>query len=174
MHPLLRKLERIVDDLIWPALIVLLVIIIVELGFPHLADKWESLIHVADNSIILLFTVDLAFKWYRTRKLKKFLRKYWLDILAVFPFFLLFRTIEGIRALLGNSLEIGERTQRVLHGGIELEKEGAQIIREIETGVKETSRAQRASRSTRFARFIRPLFRLPRFAKAAHFYEKPK
>lgn len=170
MQRLLRDLERIIDTLIWPALIVLLVIILIEIGFSDTAHHYHAQIVAADAIIILLFVVDLCFKWARTRKIKPFLKRYWLDILAVFPFFLIFRAFEGISILFGSALEIGENTQKIIHESLELEKEGSKVLREAEIIGKESTKL---SRTTRFQRFLRPVFRTPRFLKAANFFEKP-
>jgi len=170
MNAFFKRMERIIDDLIWPALLVLLVIIVLEVGFSDIAHAFEKDIVAADSIIVLIFVIDLLFKWNRTRKVKPFLKRYWLDILAVFPFFLMFRAIEGFSVLFGTALDIGESTQKSIHAGLELEKEGAKVLREAEIIGKETTRLSRAAR---FQRFIRPIFRAPRFLKATDFFEKP-
>ncbi|MBW2965128.1 ion transporter, partial [Candidatus Woesearchaeota archaeon] len=145
----------------------------------------EIWIIIADYIVISVFVLDLVFKWMRTRHLPKFLRKYWLDILAVFPFFLLFRLFEMFAGVFGTAVSEGTKTaQNILHESLEVEKEGAKIAREAEKFIKEGSRVgqeaeklSKLSRSSRFMRFLRPILRLPRFFKAAPnvlpFYEKP-
>ena len=104
------------------------------------------------------------FKYIRVRKVPLFVRKYWLDILAVFPFFLFFRVFEFAFGAWGQT------AQSILHEGLEIEKEGSKVVREAEKFAKEGSRVAREaekvgklSRSQKFARFLRPIFRLPRF-----------
>jgi len=183
----MHKIEVWVDKAIPPCLIVLLAILVLDLGFPafveaHYLHPW---IVLGDYIVIAVFVADLIFKWMRTRHIKPFVRKYWLDILAVFPFFLLFRLFEVAAGAL--SLVVSESTQTVqsiLHSGLEVEKEGVKVLREGEKFVKEGSRVAREAeklsklgRSSRFTRFLRPILRLPRFFKAwpkiAHFFEKP-
>lgn len=176
----MHKIEVIVDKAIPPALIVLLAVIILDLGFPEFVEAHHLHIYItiADYAIIGLFVVDLIFKYNRTRHIHKFLRKYWLDIIAVFPFFLLFRLFEvAAGALSFVASESAQTIQAIVHESLEVEKEGARLLRESEKFAKEGSRVARFSRTSRFARFLRPLFRLPRFVKGLpkilDFYEKP-
>ena len=185
----LHKIEVIVDKLIVPALLLLIVIIVLDLGFPEIAHHYHTYILIGDYFVIFIFIVDLIFKYVRVKNIPKFIRKYWLDILAVFPFFLLFRAFEGIFGLLGRSVSEGAQTvQSFVHTGLEVEKEGVKVAevvskeggKVIETTTREVARIAReaeklgkVSRSTRFTRFLRPIFRLPRFIKLLPFYEKP-
>ena len=176
----LHKIEVIVDKAIPPCLILLLVLIVMELGFPEFVEQHHLHlpIAIADYIIIAIFVVDLVFKYVRTRYIPRFLRKYWLDILAVFPFFLVFRVFELAAGIFSTAVSEGAQTvQAILHEGLELEKEGARVVREAEKLSKEASRVARLGRSARFMRFLRPLTRIPRFFKAIpkmlHFYEKP-
>ena len=92
-----------------------------------------------------------------------FLRRYWIEIIAVFPFFLVLRLIERFAAI----ASLGETLQASLHETVEVGKEGRILIQEIEGTGKE------ASRLRYFSRFMRPLARIPRFLEAYRFYEKP-
>jgi len=185
----LHKIEVIVDRLIVPMLLLLIVIIVIDLGFPVFAEHYHTYVMIADYCVIAVFVADLFFKWMRVRRIPEIIRRYWLDILAVFPFFLLFRVFEGLLGLVSRSVSEGAQTlQSFLHTGLEVEKEGAKVIEVVEkegvkvldTTAKEATRIAReaeklgkASRSARFARFIRPIFRLPRFIKIIPFYERP-
>ncbi|MBI5398923.1 hypothetical protein HZB03_05655 [Candidatus Woesearchaeota archaeon] len=160
-----HELEVLVDHLIPYLLIILLNIIIMEFFFKEAAEKYHALIVIADAFIVAVFVADLLFKYLRVRDIPLFIKNYWLDILAVFPFFLVFRIFEGF-GLLGGGAETVSAAQKVVHEGFEVEKEVAR-------GVQETERIVNATRSKRFARFIRPLSRVPRVAKALHFFEKP-
>jgi hypothetical protein len=173
MKKWMHKIEVIVDKLIPFCLVVLLFIIIIELGFEGLIEHYHLHIPIiiADGFVVGVFVADLIFKYIRTRKIKEFARKYWLDILAVFPFFLIFRIVEVTAgAFSAATIEGTQTAQKIVHEGLEVEKEGVKIIKEAE-------RFAKLRRSERFARFIRPLLRIPRFLKALpkmmHFYERP-
>jgi hypothetical protein len=183
----MHKIEVIVDKAIPPCLILLLGVIVLDLGFHEFveAHHLHPYILVADYFVIFVFVLDLIFKWQRTKHVPLFMRKYWLDILAVFPFFLLFRLFEGSAGAFSFVLSESTQTaQQLLHEGLEVEKEGARLLREGEKFTKEGSRVAREAekftklgRSPRFMRFLRPILRIPRFFKAIpkmlHFYEKP-
>ncbi len=183
----MHKIEVIVDKIIPPCLILLLIIITLELGFHDLVEQ-HNLVHwieLVDYFVISVFILDLVFKWQRTKNVPTFFKKYWLDILAVFPFFLLFRLFEAFAGAFSFVVsESAQTIQTVVHEGLEVEKEGAKVVREAEKFLKEGSRVAREAekvsklhRSSRFMRFLRPILRLPRLFKAApkmiHFYEKP-
>lgn len=166
MHPLLKKLEYFTDRIIPYLLVLLAGVLIVEFFFKDVSKEYYSLISIADMLIIFFFALDLAYKFNRIRKLKLFLKKYWLDIIAVFPFFLIFRLAEEIFVLFRLSPELSEG-QRFFHIGLETEKLAKEEIalREIAELQKET----RLARTQMFARY----FRLPRLIKIFAFYEKP-
>ena len=86
----LAKIEHFVDRSI-PFIVILLAIIIV-LEFFVDAHSFEPWLIYADWVIIAFFIADLVFKWRHVRNLTKFIRLYWLDIIAVFPFYLIIRT----------------------------------------------------------------------------------
>ncbi len=159
MKKWLHKIEILVDKLIPPLLVILLLIIVGEIWFHEFMIKNHTYVQIIDWTIVFVFVLDLIFKYIRIRNIPKFLRASWLDILAVFPFFLVFRLFEGLVGLFG----IGEtvtQTQRIVHLGVESEKEVVSVIREGEIAAKE------AARSEKMARFLRPLSRGFRFFKA--------
>jgi len=148
----LHKIEFFVDKIIPYSLILLLFLIIGEIFFAHKIEPYSFLVSIVDGLIIFIFVVDLTFKYMRTKYFPEFLRKYWLEIIAVFPAFIIIRTIEEFAIILNleesilisqDVIEVGERT------------------------------IPRTSRMRYFARFIRPLARSPRFLKAFSFFEKP-
>lgn len=118
----LEKAEEIVDELVFPATILLGFLIIGHLFF-HFED-YEPYATIADYFIISLFIVDLGFKWRHVHNLRKFFQFYWLDILAVFPFYLLTRTYLGFAQFLG-----GADLQEVLHTVAGLRE--SRILKEI-------------------------------------------
>jgi c-di-AMP phosphodiesterase-like protein len=175
-----HEFERLVDKLIPFLLIILLNIIIMELFFHEAALEYHLMILIADSFIITVFVADLIFKYLSVRDIPLFIKKYWIDILAVFPFFLVFRIFEAA-GLLGGGADTVAATQKILHEGVEVEKEGvkivkegAQIEKEVARGMQEAERLAKATRAQRITRFIRPLSRAPRLAKALHFYEAPR
>jgi len=159
------KVEHLVDKSIPYLLILLFFIIIVEFFYHDYALKYEFWIDLCDYFIIFVFLIDLWFKWNRSRNFKMFLRTSWIDILAVVPFYLIFRLFEEIAyfARFGETLE---RTQKVLHETVEVEKEVFKIASEAEKSGKVT-------RVGLLERFFKPVQRFPRFLKAFSFYEKP-
>ena len=163
MKEWLHKIELIVDKSIPYCLILLFFVIIGEIFFKYKVEPYHAYISAIDDIIIFIFILDLVFKYIRTRNFPKFLRKYWLEVIAVFPAFLILRLIEEFVSI----ANLGETLQASLHETLEIEKEGKVLVREIESGGKE------ASRLRYFSRFIRPIARLPRFLKAFSFYEKP-
>ncbi len=157
----LHKVEKLVDSVIPPLLLLLLVIIIGELFFAEKFEHYKNYIEYFDISLISLFAVDLGFKFHRVRKIKKFVRTYWIEIIATIPFFLVFRFVEffGVEGLV-------EQGQRFAHEASELEKlerEGGAIVKE----------AGKASRTARIIRSFRIFARFPRFLKVLPFHEKP-
>lgn len=170
MHPLLKKLEYFTDRIIPYLLVLLAAILIVEFFFKEAAHNYYNLILAADILIISFFTFDLAFKFNRVRNLKVFLKKYWLDIIAIFPFFLFFRLVEEVFVLFRLSPELSEG-QKFLHIGLETEKiaKEERALRELAELQRATREGAELSRTRMFARFLR----LPRLIKIFPFYEKP-
>lgn len=160
-----HSLEVFVDKSIPYLLILLFVLIILELFYHRLIEHYLLWVDIADYIIIGFFIIDLGFKWQRSKNLKHFLKTSWLDILAVVPFYLIFRLFEEIIVLsrFGETLGTG---QKVLHEGLEVEKEVSKVASEFEKSGK-------VSRTRLFIRFVKPIQRIPRFLKAVPFFEKP-
>jgi len=163
MKQWLHKIELLVDKAIPYCLILLFFIIIGEIFFGHEIEPYSFYVSAIDGVIISIFILDLLFKYLRIKAFPKFFMKYWLEVIAVFPAFLILRLIEEFVSI----ANLGETLQASLHETLEVEKEGKVLVREIESAGKE------ASRLRYFSRFIRPIARLPRFLKAFSFYEKP-
>lgn len=166
------EVEVVVDDAIPYLLLVLLGIIILELFFHPLAVKYHTWIMVADWVIITFFVVDLIFKYLRVRILPVFIKKYWLDILAVFPFFLFFRVFEEAARLLGEIRDLPLQFQKIVHVGLELKE--ARLAEEAIRLGKEGEGVAKLSRTERFVRFLNPVEKAPRVLKTVAFYEDPK
>lgn len=164
MHIVLHKIEVIVDRLIPPLLAALLVVIVGELFFTHQFEWYKHYADWFDGFVVLIFAADLGFKYSRVRKLPQFVRKYWLEIIATIPFFLVFRMFELFRLT-----EFAERGQAIAHEAVAAEK----VEREAAVIVKEAARAGEVSRTARMINTFRAVSRFPRFIKAMPFFEKP-
>ncbi len=167
-----HKVEHFIDKLIPYLVLILFVIIIITLFFHNISAKYAKTIHLADTIIISVFIIDLIFKFIRVRKIKKFIRLYWIDIIAVFPFYLLIRVIEEIYLLFRLSDTIQE-SQSLLHLWTEVASKEAGAI-EKETGkiIRETEKFGKLSRSGFLVRFLKPLTRIPRLLMIFPYYEK--
>jgi hypothetical protein len=159
-------IERLVDYLIPPSLVVLLGIIIIELFFHDIADTYHTLVITLDYIVVGIFVFDLYFKYQRIRNVEKFLKEAWLDILAVFPFFLLFR-IFGPLLFISDISKEAKEVQLIFHESLELSKSGSKIVKEAEL-------AGKLSRTRMLTAAFRSIGRAPRFLKAMPFFERPK
>ena len=159
MHPYLEKIEELFDALIVPALVAVLGIVVLEVFFTETAHHLHSWIKIADTLVITIFVGDLGFKLYRATNWEGFLRNHWLEVVAIMPFFLVFRIIEGI-FIATDLIDLGQHTAHLAEGA-----RSGRFTRFF--------RSPELARSTRFGRFIRALSRMPRFAKAAEFYKHP-
>ena len=155
----LGKLERFIDKSIPFALLAITIILILENPLwilVHL-ENYEPWIGIIDGIIVLFFLIDLIFKWFTVRHWKKFVKLYWIDILAIFPFYLMTRAWISMTSLIRLGEEVGEG-QKFLHEFLllretELVKE-ARLMKETEL-FKEMKPFVRALRSVqRFLRFI--------------------
>lgn len=159
LHKVKEKTEHFVDKII-PYLVVLLGLILV-LEFTVDLHKYEIYIKYFDYVIVAFFLADLYFKWIKTKKIKTFVRLYWLDILAVFPFYLIFRTYLLFAELATST----EQAQKFMHEAVLLRE-----AKVIEPFLKETEiAAKEASRLSRFERFIKTVQRFVRFLKGRWF-----
>src|SRR3989338_1642028 len=118
MRKELHKLELLVDHLIPWLILLLFVIIVFDIGYPAIAEKYHNYIQIADTFIVIVFVLDLTFKYIRIRNIKNFLKTCWLDILAVFPFFLVFRVVERFVLIFSVSKDL-QQMQSLLHEGLD-------------------------------------------------------
>lgn len=124
----LHGIERFVDKAIPYMLVILTALIIIELT--HIAKEYEQSLIIMDYIIVTFFVIDLLFKLYHTPKMSKFIRLYWIDIIAVFPFYTVFRAY----SLAAGFVTAGEQAQKILHETVLLRE--AELIREVELGTK--------------------------------------
>ena len=172
MKPWLHKVESFVDRAIPYALIVLAGIIIAEIFFKEFAHKHLLIIEILDYTIIAFFVVDLIFKYLRIRKFKEFIRECWLDIIAVFPFVLVFRIFESLSLFIRLPAEFREG-QSIMHTILEGKKEFAEFFGRGSKLIEDAKLAGEISRTEKIMKAISPLARSPRLIKALPFYEKP-
>lgn len=159
MNHFWEKVERINHHLIFPAILVLLVIITLEL-FAHVENHYAQIaIEVADYLVITVFVIDLIFLAIKARSTKYFFKNYWLDILAVFPFSLFFGFLGGLFRLFSVSEEAVVVGQAIFHEGLEAEKAAVRaekVLVRAGKGIRIGARLVRVFTKTRgFTRFHR-------------------
>jgi hypothetical protein len=141
---MLHSAEKVISKSIPYVMVLLAVLIIAEftVGLEHY-EPWVSII---DYSILIFFILDLSFKFAHTKGFLKFVKLYWIEILAVFPFYLLFRVYaeftlvgEGVagaqqlthEALLAREAQVLGRESAVLRE--------TRLLRDIELYGRETT-----------------------------------
>lgn len=88
------KLEIFVDSLIPLVIILIIAITIAEVFFSKFIQPYYWIVDIVDLAIIWVFVIDLGFKFKHAKSIPDFLKHYWFYIIAIFPFFLIFRLIE--------------------------------------------------------------------------------
>lgn len=153
-----NNLEHFIDKIIPYLVLILLIIIVGDLLYSEPLEKYAIYIHTIDWIIIIIFAIDLIFKYRRVRNVKNFIKKYWLEIIAIIPFYLAIRVVEEIFLLTRISEAVSEG-QKILHEGVEISK---------------LSNAERLARTERISRLFKPFQRVPRLLESAKFFEKPE
>ena len=120
----LETVEYFIDRSIPFMLVLLTIIIIIE--FTHVADEYHSYLVAGDYVIIGFFVIDLLFKYNHSKGMYSFVRMYWIDLIAVFPFYALTRLF----AVAAEFAAASEGTQKILHESALLRE--ARFLREIE------------------------------------------
>jgi hypothetical protein len=168
-----HEFEHFTDHVI-PILVILLAIVLIlenPLWTLLPVSHYEPWIGIFDGLIVFFFVSDLVFKWFKTRNLRRFFRLYWIDMVAVFPFYLLFRVYAEVASIFRVGEEIAESGQKLAHEAVlireaktlaEAEKlaKEAQLLREAEAIGKQARIAKEVSILNRIARPIQALFRL--------------
>jgi len=124
----LEAVEQLVDRAVPYMLGLLAILIIVE--FTHVAEQYHDFIVQIDYFIVSFFIIDLCFKWYHTREVLKFIKLYWIDIIAVFPFYTVFR----VYAAASEAFAAGESVQKFLHEAVLVRE--TKLLRETEYAAK--------------------------------------
>jgi hypothetical protein len=137
-------------------LVVLTILIILE--FTKYGELYHDYIIILDYIIVTFFVVDLCFKWNHVRNIKTFVKLYWIDIIAVFPFYLIFRTFYLVREI----VILSEEAPKYLHELVLLRE--TKFLRELEMA-KLLHEAEYA-RLLREAKFVRVAARFLRVIRA--------
>jgi hypothetical protein len=196
----LKSIEKFVKKAIPWLVLLLLFIIIGEFAGPinegivvkitgHSSHFWENIEHFMheyhtqvlflDGLIILFFVIDLYFNFFKTATFVLFVKRYFLDLIAVTPVGLFFKG-SGVAGLAGVAEEIslgqevthvateseriiaeGEKTAKVLTEG----EKTAKVATEAERTAKAAAEAEKAAKAgklTRGARTARIASRAPR------------
>jgi len=151
-----KQVEQFFDRMIVPALLMILIIVVADIFFTDVKYSYEQYFFYADLFVIGTFVGDLSFKFKRAASWKGFLRNEWLEIIAIVPFFWIFRLVESI-------VRIGELVQEIIH----IIARGGRLVR-LAAAFKVT-----VDRHERFAEFIGKLFDRERFEEAVKFYKHP-
>jgi hypothetical protein len=146
MHIWLHRLEFLIDQLVPPMFIALLILIIGQLFFLRQFQAYMDYATIIDWIVVSVLVIDLIFKYIRKQSKREFLRRYWLEILAVLPFFLIFRVAEFLFPAFYTILMAGQ-------AGISLE-------------------AAQLGRTSKMVSMLK-LLGLSGYSRAAHFFEKP-
>lgn len=170
MKPFLAKTEFFVDKSIPYLIILLVVVVVIDIFFKTTAHNYHTELYVIDSVIIGFFVVDLIFKYNRVRDIPKFLKLYWLDILAVFPFLMMLRVFEEILLISEGSVTT---LRNMFHAGLVLEEEVTAETK-LTRIAKSSELIAKEGRISLFAKWFKPLRRMPRLLKAVSFYEHPR
>ena len=150
-NTLMQEFEHFTDHIIPYLVLLLAAILIMDNPLWTLVDlhDYEPWVTVVDGVIVFFFVVDLLFKWEKTKNIRSFLRLYWLDIVAVFPFYLGFRAYTELAGIL-LAEEVAEAGQKVAHEAVLLRE--AKLAREARVAGRGIRMGQR------FLRFFRGRF----------------
>ncbi len=135
LKEVIETIEHYNAKLIPFALIALAIIIVWEL-FVHIENHAvETALQIADGLVIAIFMLDLLFIGMKVKNARFFFRHYWLDLLAVFPFGLLFKTVEqayhGLAIIERAAVGVERATigQAITHETLEIRKEARFLLR---------------------------------------------
>lgn len=152
------KVEIFVEEAM-PYLLMLLTIVII-LEFTPYAEPLHTPIIVADVVIVSFFVIDLVFKWFHTKTAYQFVRLYWIELIAVFPFYLFSRAMLAAAEFTAAS----EGFQKLIHESALLRE--ARFLREVEL----LREVEYGSRLSRWSRFVRTFARGLRLLRARFYF----
>ena len=153
--------------------------------------RYHTLVVILDEIIIAFFVIDLYFNFFKSATFGRFLKKYFLDIIAVTPVGLFFRGTEvaGLAGEIGLGQEITHvateteralvETEKITKGLTEAER-SAKALTEAErsaralTEAEKAAKAARLSRTARTGRIVARTPRLVRLWRLRHFFRKKR
>ena len=91
-----ESIESVIDRVVPFSLVVLFASVLSQFLYPEALAPYDLYLSLVDWFIILLLVVDLMFKFRKAISVKGFLRKYWLEIVAVLPFVVIIRAFQGV------------------------------------------------------------------------------
>lgn len=156
----MHKAEKAIDEIIPILLLLFLVIIAAEVLFERQVAQFKNHIDLFDTALIGVLAADLFFKYQRMKSVPRFVAKYWLQIIAVLPFFIMFRMLEYLQLT-----QLAATGTKLINETTTLGRGPGLIIREAE-------KSGEISRAAQLLRF-KPLSRFPRLIAAIPFFEKP-
>ncbi len=158
-------IEAFVSRLVPFTLVLLLLIIIGELFYSDAIEPYSGWVDILDAIVVAVFIADLYFKYQRVRNVGQFVREYWLDLIAVFPFYYLFRSVEEALLFTTSLREV----QGIMHETLGIGGYVGRFLSEVE-------KFARFGRSEELLRLLRPAARAPSFTKSIHldFWKKKK
>ncbi len=151
-----KTIEKFVDKSVPYLLVLLAIVIVLDNPLWSLVDlhEYETPVLIFDTIVVLFLVADLIFKWFHIKNAKKFFRYYWLELIAVFPFYLIFR----VYIFAAEIARAGEEANRILHEAI-LTRE-ASLLREARFVAEAEETLREARPFTRMLRSISRFFRL--------------
>lgn len=139
MNDFWKRINLGINKIMPYTLILLLVLIILEISIKNPNEYLILLFEFLDTIIVEIFIIDLIFLYIKSKNIRFFFTNYWLDILAVFPFGLVFRFAE-------NFFLIGIEAERLLVG--------QKVLHEISRSEKLLKFISETSKEIRLLRFI--------------------
>ncbi len=133
------RFEIFIDRFIPFDVLLLIFIVLMELFYSNIVDTYKFQFILLNIFVYSVFIMNLVFKYNHLRNFPRFLRRYWLDVMVVFPFFAFLRFFEVV-GLVFKFDKIIIITQRLFHTGFELEKEVVLIEEEEKKHDKQVHR----------------------------------
>ncbi len=90
-------------------LLALLILLGIDLFFKTHNENVKIILEILDSAIIIIFIFDLILLFKESKDIRFFFKNYWLDIIAVLPFGLIFRTADSV-------LKIGLEVEKIVAG----------------------------------------------------------
>ncbi len=168
-----HEFEHFTDHVIPILVIILAIVLILEnpLWTIYPLGEHTTWMAIFDGLIVFFFLSDLVFKWVKTKNIRRFFRLYWIDIIAVFPFYLAFRAYAEVASVFRIGEEVSETGQKLAHEAVLLREaktlaeaeqlaKQARLLSEAEAIGKEAKIAKEISILNRIVRPIQNAFRL--------------